>query len=173
MSQQISALWLIHVFRHTFTIFTQKKSTIMNEEKNLSLVWLDELRTNGQNDRIPIDSTPQTHTHKQRETGETGLSLVSAPRRYQETTSDIYHDKSSVFLSLLLFSITGEVWKYVPVPDSFTAVLSCSLCQIQHRITVYYPSCIISHPRFYTWVKMVLSVLKAKYIFSFFSQSNV
>lgn len=63
MSQQTSTLWLIHVFRHTFTIFTQKKSTIMNEEKKLSLVWLDELRTNGQNDRIPIDSTPQTHTH--------------------------------------------------------------------------------------------------------------
>lgn len=56
-----------------------------------------------------IDSTPpNTHTHKQRETGETGLSLVSTPRRYQETTSDIYHDKSSV-LSLLLFAITGEV----------------------------------------------------------------
>lgn len=71
MSQQISALWLIHVFRHTFTIFTQKKSTIMNEEKKLSLVWLDELRTNGQNDRIPIDSTPpNTHAQTERDWGD-------------------------------------------------------------------------------------------------------
>lgn len=66
MSQQTSALWLIHVFRHTYTIFTQKKAQSWMKKK-LALVWLDELRTNGQNDRIPIDSTPQTHTQTNRE----------------------------------------------------------------------------------------------------------